>query len=47
MESFEFVLIPAFEAPITSGEVNSLIGDLSFSVSRQKVTSVFFFNFES
>ena len=34
---------PAFGAPITSGDLNLLIGDLSFSVRRQEATPVFLF----
>ena len=37
------IYFPSFGDPITSGKLNLLIGDLSFSASHRKATSVFFF----
>ena len=43
MKSFElqYRSFPAFVATIPSGDLNLLIGKLSFSVSHQKVISIF------
>ena len=41
-EILKFVFLPSFGAPITSGDLNLLIDDLPFLLSRQKTTSVFF-----
>ena len=44
MESLESVTFPTFRAPTPSGNLNLLIDDLSFSVSRQQATSAFSFS---